>query len=68
MIEQMGLRMIVYPDMKDKKPVALARIFQGQIAQPPMMAQRICPRRMLMYYIENLSPASVSYNESFKEV
>lgn len=37
----------VYPDMKDKKVRAFARIFHGVRHHPPRRAQRMDPRRML---------------------
>lgn len=35
--------------MKFKKAIALARIFQGTKAQPPIIAANICPLLRLMY-------------------
>jgi hypothetical protein len=43
-----GPRNTVYPDMKVKNPGALERISQGHKAHPPMMAQIICPLRILI--------------------
>jgi hypothetical protein len=45
-----GPRNTVYPFMKFRNPVALARISHGAKAHPPMIAQMTCPRRILIYF------------------
>lgn len=44
----MGPRKTLYADMKLRKPLAVARIFQGTKTHA-IAAQMSCPRRMLIY-------------------
>jgi len=43
-----GPKKTVYPDMNERNPGAEARISHGQSTHPPIMAQIICPRFILM--------------------